>query len=146
MGNTSERIWHDLTFVWSLQRIETTCIMFTHIYYTCSRLFAELLGKVQVTADGVHGHVRLQEGRGMASDISQISQVQTGWIGRSHDSEWFLQIGKLVRMFYWFIEVCSSSPFFFGQFCLLGCKTSHLSGDAFRRSRSHRAFAIFFGN
>ena len=57
-----------------------------------------------------------------------------------------LQIGKLVRMFYWFIEVCSSSPFFFGQFCLLGCKTSHLSGDAFRRSRSHRAFAIFLGN
>ena len=50
--------------------------MFTHIYCTCSRLFAELLGKVQVTADGVHGHVRLQEGRGMASDISQISQVQ----------------------------------------------------------------------
>ena len=60
--------------------------MFNHIYCTCSRLFAELLGKVQVTADGVHGHVRLQEGRGMASDISQISQVQTGWTGRTTGS------------------------------------------------------------
>ena len=32
-----------------------------------------------MTAEGVHGHVRLQEGRGMSSDISQISQVQAGW-------------------------------------------------------------------
>ena len=64
--------------------------------------------------------------------------------GSSHDSEWFLQIGNW--FFYWFIEVCFSSAFFFGQFCLLGCRTSHLPGDAFRCGRGHRAFANFFGN
>ena len=96
--------------------------MFTHIYCTCSRLFAELLGKVQVTADGVHGHVRLQEGRGMASDISQISQVQTGWIGRSHDSEWFLQIGNWFGCSIDSLKCVLLLPFSLVNFVYLGAK------------------------